>query len=121
MSRKSAGLQIIFKSVEKEGVQVLTGLRRRCSVAASSTKVSMFFAHRPQQPASFKPNLALIWHGITQPARPALRTSESVIPLHKHRYMSASLFKNDYEKHSQYAMCNSFCQQEVNTCLVNGL
>jgi hypothetical protein len=29
----------------------------------------------------------LIWHGITMPARAASRTSESVIPLHKHRYI----------------------------------
>jgi hypothetical protein len=62
----------------------------------------MFFAHRPQHPASLSPNRDLIWHGITMPARAASRTSESVIPLHKHRYMSASLVKNDYEKHSQY-------------------
>jgi hypothetical protein len=51
----------------------------------------MFLEHRPQQPTSFNPNFALIWQGITIPARPASRTSESVIPLHKHRYMSASL------------------------------
>ncbi len=80
-------------------------------MAASSTKAWMFFAQRPQQPASFKPNLALIWQGITIPSRPASRTSESVIPLHKHRYMSASLAKNDYEKHSQYVMTHRFCQQ----------
>src|SRR6476469_4743891 len=77
----------------------------------------MFLEHRPQQPSSLRPNLALIWHGITMPARPALRTSESVIPLHKHRYMDASLFSNDYEKHSQYATTRRFCQQPATPSL----
>jgi hypothetical protein len=47
------------------------------------------------------PNFDLSWQDITTPARPASRTSDSVIPLHKQRYMDFLL--DDYEKRSQYA------------------
>src|SRR6267143_1654878 len=47
----------------------------------------MFFEQRPQHPASFNPNFALSWPGMTMPACPASRTSESVIPLQRQRYM----------------------------------
>ncbi len=68
----------------------------------------MFLAQRPQQPLFLSPNLDLSWQGITRPARPASRTSDSVIPLHKHTYMAPST--NDYEKHYHDAIVQGFCQ-----------
>ena len=68
----------------------------------------MFLAQRPQQPVRLSPNLDLSWQGITQPLRPASRTSDSVIPLHKQTYMTLSI--DDYEKHYQYATVPSICQ-----------
>src|SRR5512134_1623688 len=73
----------------------------------------MFLEQRPQHPASLRPNLALSWQGITTPARPASLTSESVIPLHKQRYMLGLVHgcvSNDYEKHYQYATAPVSCQ-----------
>ncbi|SLM46262.1 protein of unknown function [Nitrospira japonica] len=50
------------------------------------------------------------WQAITRPDRPADRTSDSVIPLQRQMYMSASQSIADYEKHSQYATAGPFCQ-----------
>jgi hypothetical protein len=73
----------------------------------------MFFEHRPQQPDSFNPNFDLSWQAITSPARPAARTSDSVIPLQRQTYMSASRLNDDYEKHSQCATEGPFCQVHI--------
>jgi hypothetical protein len=73
--------------------------------------VPIFLAQRPQQPVRLSPNLDLSWQGITTPARPASRTSDSVIPLHKQTYMD--LLLGDYEKRSQYAIVPSICQASI--------
>ncbi|MDH4097385.1 MAG: hypothetical protein OEU87_03630, partial [Nitrospira sp.] len=58
-------------------------------------------AQRPQQPLRVRSNFDLSRQDITIPARPASRTSDSVIPLHKQTYMDLPFV--DYEKRSQYA------------------
>src|SRR5215469_5135470 len=41
---------------------------------------------------SLRPNSALSWQGMTIPARPASRTSDSLIPLQRQRYISRNSF-----------------------------
>lgn len=51
----------------------------------------MFFAQRPQQPASFRPNVAMSAERVTEPARPAACTSLSVSPLQRQTYIGGPL------------------------------
>lgn len=71
----------------------------------------MFLAQRPQQPVRLSPNLDLSWQGITHPVRPASRTSDSVIPLHKQTYTAFSF--DDYDKRYQYATEQRICQASL--------
>lgn len=91
---------------EAEEAELEQAVGRAC--VAISTNAWMFFAQRPQQPFCLSPNLDFNWQGVTTPARPASRTSDSVIPLHKQIYICQPA--NDYEKHSQYAIGRVLCQ-----------
>ena len=84
----------------------------------------MFLAQRPQHLSCLSLNLDLSWQGITSPARPASRTSASVIPLQRQRYKVCSpsrpgtvgtsqSYVNDSDKRYQYTTKNPQCQAAI--------
>ena len=93
LSRGRCGAAVVSGRVwEGCGNQVLTGFEETMFVLGKFDEGLNILRAPAAAAGVFQTRtLALIWHGITIPARPASRTSESLIPLHKHRYMSASL------------------------------